>query len=96
MGGDPNLLNEMRASGGGLLAGGLLIISGAFVAKLSFHAILVSTFHYLSYGISGVVSMLVDGIPDEGLVQAADTEILIGLVCMVALIKYRENGKRHA
>jgi hypothetical protein len=95
LGGDTGLLNEKRASGGGLLVSGLLIISGAFVAKLSFTAVLVSTLLYLSYGMSRVMSMVIDGVPVEGLVQAAIIEILIGLACMVALVVYREKGKRY-
>ena len=83
------LLNELKASGGALLASGILIMSGAFVDKLTFTAIVVSTLLYLSYGLSRVMSIMIDGMPAEGFVQAAVLEIAVGLVCFFALIKYR-------
>jgi uncharacterized membrane protein HdeD (DUF308 family) len=93
LGDNLSLLNEIRASGGALLVSGLLIISGAFVDKLRFTATVVSTLLYLSYGLSRVMSMVVDGMPVEGLLQAAVLEIVIGLVCIFALVKYSRMQK---
>lgn len=88
--GNISLLNEIRAPGSALLVSGLLIMSGAFVAKLTFTSAVVSTLVYLSYGLSRILSMAIDGMPAEGLVQAAFLEIVIGLVCVFALAKYRD------
>lgn len=85
--GNISLLNEIRAPGGALLASGILIMLGAFVAKLTFTSLVVSTLLYLSYGISRIASIAMDGIPVEGLVQAAALEMAIGLVCVFTLIK---------
>jgi len=93
LGSNVSLLNEIRAPGGALLASGLLIISGAFVDKLAFTAVVVSTLLYLSYGLSRVMSIAIDGMPVEGLVQAAVLEIAIGLAGIFALVKYREKQK---
>lgn len=93
LGGNLSLLNEIRASGGTLMASGLLIISGAFVDKLAFTAAVVSTLLYMSYGLSRVMSIVVDGMPVEGLVQATVVEIVIGLACIIALIKYSGKPK---
>ena len=93
LGGNVSLLNEIRASGGALLASGLLIMSGAFVDKLTFTAAVVSTLLYLSYGLSRVMSIAIDGVPVEGLLQAAVLEIVIGLACIFALIQYSEKQK---
>jgi hypothetical protein len=90
-GGNISLLNEIRAPGGALLASGILIMSGAFVDKLAFTALMVSTLLYLSYGLARVMSIAIDGMPAEGLVQAAVLEIVIGLACIFALIKFRGN-----
>ncbi len=87
------MLNEIRASGGALLASGILIMSGAFVEKLAFTAVVVSTLLYLSYGLSRVMSMVIDGMPVESLVQAAAIEIVTGLVCIFALVKYTGKQK---
>ena len=90
LGGNISLLNETRAPGGALLASGILVMSGAFVAKLTFTSVVVSTLVYLSYGLSRILSMAIDGMPDEGLVQVAVLEIVVGLVCVFALIRYQE------
>ncbi len=91
LGGNVSLLNETRAPGGAILASGILVMLGAFVAKLTFTSALVSTLVYLSYGLSRILSMAIDGMPAEGLVQVAVLEIVTGLVCVFALVKYREN-----
>ena len=90
LGGSISLLNEIRAPGGALLVSGLLIMLGAFLNELAFTSIIVSTLLYLSYGSSRIVSMLIDGKPADALIQAAIVEIIIGLVCTFALVKYRD------
>lgn len=89
LGSNVSLFNEVRAPGGALLAAGILIISGCFVASMTFTSIVVATLFYLSYGISRFLSFALDGMPSEALVQAAALEILIGVVCLFALSKYR-------
>jgi len=96
LGGQVSLLSEVRAPGGALLVCGLLIISGAFFAGLTFTSALLSALLYLSYGVARIVSMSVDGIPATGLVQATMLELTIGLVCLFALLKYREPRRRSA
>jgi hypothetical protein len=94
--GNFSMLNEIRAPGGAMLASGILIITGASVDKLAFTAVVVSTLLYLSYGLSRVMSIAVDGMPAKGLVQAAALEIITGLACVFVLVKYREKQKEPA
>ena len=89
LGQDVSLLNEMKASGGVVLALGLLIVAGGFIAKLTYISLLISTIVYLSYGVSRIISMMVDGMPAEGLQQAAALEVIIGLVSLIILATYR-------
>ena len=91
LGDDISLLNEIRAPGGALLASGILVMSGAFMAKLTFTSTVVSALLYLSYGLSRILSMAIDGMPAEELVQVAVIEIVVGLICVFSLMKYREN-----
>jgi hypothetical protein len=86
--GQTSLLNETRASAGFLLASGLLILSGAFVSKLTFTSLVVSVVLYLAYGLARVLSLVVDGGPAQGLVLAMVLELGIGLVALWVLIKY--------
>ena len=91
LGSNVSLLNEIRASGGALSAAGILIMSGSFVASLTFTAVVVASLLYLSYGLSRILSFTIDGMPSEGLVQAAALEMVIGVVCVWAFAKYRES-----
>ena len=84
----PSLLNEIRASGGALLVCGMLIVAGAFVAQLTFSALLMSTMLYLSYGASRLYSIIIDGMPDETLIQAFAIEIVVGLASLFVFIGY--------
>jgi len=90
LGGNISLLNEIRASGGAVLAIGILISLGAFVTKLTFTSAVISILLYLSYGLSRILSMSIDGMPVEELVLVAVLEIIIGLICMFSFLKYRE------
>ena len=92
--GDVSLLNEVRASGGALLACGLLITLGAFIVKLTFTSAVISSLLYLSYGLSRMMSMIIDGMPVDALIQAVILELVIGLVCVVALMKFSIKGGR--
>ena len=92
LGDDINLMNEIRAQGGALLACGLLIITGIFISALTFTSVVVATVLYLSYGAARVLSVAVDGMPDVTLLQATGLEIVIGLICAFALVRYRESS----
>lgn len=85
--GNASLLSEVRAGGGALLASGILILLGVFVVRMRFTALLLSTLLYLSYGLSRLLSMAVDGMPAGILVQVTLLEIAIGLVCLLALVR---------
>lgn len=91
LGGNSSLLSEIRAPGGALLASGIVIMLGAFVAKIAFTSAVISILLYLSYGLSRMVSIAIDGMPAEGLVIAMVFEMVIGLACVFAFLKYREN-----
>ena len=90
--GSVSLLNEIRASGGALFVVGILVMSGVFVANLRFTATVISMLLYLSYGLSRILSMTIDGIPVDALMQAVVLEIIIGVVCAFAFIKYSVKG----
>ena len=96
LGNDSSLLSEIRAPGGALLASGIFILAGAFVPRLTLTAVLLSALLYLSYGFSRILSMVVDGIPSEGILIAAVVELGIGLACLFALVKYRGNEYRES
>ena len=87
--GQVNLLNELRAHGLGLLGAGLFIASGAFVPRLVPAATIVAVALYLSYGLSRLLAVLLDGMPSSSLLLAAGVEIALGLVGLVLLLRSR-------
>jgi hypothetical protein len=92
LGGDISLRNEIRAAGGALLAVGVFVLLGAFVASLARTAALVAALVYLSYGAGRLLSFAMDGRPAGNLVLAAAVELLIGLACVHTLVRYRHHG----
>ncbi len=86
LGDNVSLMNEMRAMGAGLLGAGLFVVAGAFVSRLRFTAIVLTGLLNLSYGLGRLVSMNVDGVPHNILVSAMGVEIIIGGLCLAALI----------
>ena len=68
---DVSLLNELKAPAGFLLVAGGFMIGAIFVKSMITMALLLATMIYLSYATSRFASMWFDGVPAEGLVQAA-------------------------
>ena len=87
--GNVSLLNEIRASGGMIFVAGVIIMAGVYVAELTYAATIISILLYLTYGVSRLMSMVLDGRPAEALIQAVIVEIIIGLACAFAFLKYR-------
>ncbi|NQV46066.1 MAG: DUF4345 domain-containing protein [Rhodospirillales bacterium] len=87
---NPSALSETRASGGSLLAMGVLMIAGYFVSALTFTATLIAVLVYMSYGLSRALSFVLDGWPDSGLIGAAVFELAIGSILAITLIRYRQ------
>ena len=84
-----NLLNELRSHGLSLLGAGLFIASGAMLPRLAPAATIVATGLYLSYGVSRLVAMALDGLPTSGLLLTAGFEIVFGLVGLGLLLRSR-------
>ncbi len=89
IGSDENLLSEMRAAGGALFACALIVMLGAFVSRLTFTALVLSTVLYLSYGVSRLVGMALDGLPSSNLITVTAFELGVGLVCALTLVNQK-------
>jgi hypothetical protein len=92
LGGQISLLSEVRAPGAALMASGILIVSSAFADRLAFTSVVVSTLLYLSYGLSRLLRMAVDGMPADDLVLATVLELVVGLTSLFVLARYRKRG----
>ena len=89
IGSNVNLANELKAPAGVLLIAGLLMLTGVFRSGLVTASLATATAIYLPYGLSRLLSMAIDGLPNSALVIAAVLEIAIGVVCLFGLVRLR-------
>lgn len=89
IGANVSLVNELKAPAGVLFLAGLLMIAGVFKSELTISSLATAAAVYLSYGLSRILSMAIDGVPHSGLVSAAAIEIAIGAICLVDLMRHR-------
>lgn len=87
--GQVNLLSELRSHGLAVVGAGLFMASGAFLPRFAIPAIFVSAGFYLSYGLSRLVAVALDGMPSNSLLLATGMEIVIGLVGLGLLYRSR-------
>ena len=75
IGGDATLVNELKAPAGALLVAGLLMFAGVFRTELVKVSLTTASVVYLSYGLSRLLSMALDGLPNSGLVSAGSRDV---------------------
>jgi len=85
LGSDVNLLNEMRSPGGMVLLSGLIILTGAFRSNMAVIALALSATLYLSFGLSRIVSVVADGLPNAAMLQILGLELFIGGLSAILL-----------
>ncbi len=95
LGDDINLLSEIRAPGGTLLIAGVIIMLGSFLDKITYFSLAISSLFYLSYGLSRIISIFLDGMPNESLVIATLVEIVIGLISVICLYRTKQKDYQH-
>lgn len=95
IGANVSLANELKASAGLLLLAGPLMLAGVFRSEFVIPSLATATVAYLSYGLSRISSMAIDGVPHSGLVSAAVIEIAIGGICLVDLMRHRKTIVAH-
>ena len=92
LGSDPNLLSELRAPGANLAALGTLIMAGTVRQDMQRLATFLGATVFLAYAFGRIVSMVLDGMPSSGLVQAALIELVIGGLCVALLWRGRSRS----
>lgn len=92
LGGNVDLLSEVRAPGGALIASGLLMIVGAGATRLALPASLLGAVVYLGYGFARVVGLVVDGTPSSGLVTAMVIELVLGGMLTATVARAERRG----
>ncbi|WP_459210400.1 DUF4345 domain-containing protein [Aquimarina rhabdastrellae] len=89
--GSINAMNDVRAFSALLLAVGIFSILGALIHKLSYSTTIISSLLFLSLGGGRLLSIILDGMPADGLIKATALEFVLGIIGTFLFIKYREN-----
>ena len=90
--GNVSVLNDIRASAALILGLAILIISGAFVRKITYTSSLISFLVFLSLGIGRIISILSDGMPVDPIVKATGLEMVLGVLGLVLFMRNREKN----
>ena len=88
LGSDPNLLSEIRAPGGLLLAAGAIMIAGAMLKSLLRSALFAAAIVFSMYGVSRLVSIALDGVPSSSIIGALVIELVIGMIASLLTARF--------
>ena len=88
-----SLANELKAPAGALLVAGSLMLVGVVRPRYAVMSLFVSSVIYLSYGLSRLLSIAIDGVPHNALVSATTLELALGVVCLSGVICFRANTR---
>ncbi len=87
---DPNMMSEVRAPGGVLLAAAIFIAAAAYVRSWQAPALALSTLLYLGYAFGRVVAIYTNGLPGVDLLWALGIEAALGALSLLALTAQRD------
>lgn len=88
--GNISVINDVRASSALILGIALLTLLGVFQKGLTFTSTLAATLLFLSLGVGRLISILIDGMPVDGLVKATGLEFVLGIAGMILFIVFKE------
>ncbi|WP_255527040.1 DUF4345 domain-containing protein [Nodosilinea sp. LEGE 07088] len=91
LGNDPGLLSEIRAPGGLLIGCAIAILLGTCRQMITQAPLMLNAIVYGSFGLSRLLSMVLDGLPSAPLMGATAVELVIGGVCVVSLLRLKPN-----
>ena len=92
--GNATLANELKAPAGALLVAGLLMLAGVVRRELEIVSLTTAAVVYLSYGLSRLSSIAIDGMPHSAMLGAAGIELALGAVCLFSLLQLRRVNAR--
>ena len=88
--GNISMLNDYRGMGGMLLGSGIIILLGVLHHRMAFTSTVVAIVMFLTLALGRFVSIVLDGMPADGLFKATVVEAILGFVAIFAMIKFRE------
>lgn len=88
---DPGLLSGVRGTGGILVVSGIVVGLGAFRHAWSRTSVVLAAVVFLSFGLSRLLGIALDGYPGAEVIQGIVIELGLGGLALFAFFKYR-NG----
>ena len=83
-------LSETRAPGAAVFFTSIVILLGVFWARWMETSLLLSALFFLSYGFGRMLSLLMDGMPDQALFGAMIIELFIGFLALILLMRGKQ------
>ena len=83
---EASLLSELRSPGLLLIISGGVSFAGVFQQRLVGTALALSVLLYGSFGVSRLVSLVIDGSPSTSILAAMAIELIAGLLAIAALV----------
>ena len=80
-----NLLNEMRGLSSVQLFGGIIILLGILVSKLTFTSFVIATLIFIGFAIGRIISIRADGKPNKQIIQGLIFELVFGIANIFCL-----------
>ena len=80
IGDNPSQISEARAPGAAILSAAIIILIGVFREGWRHISLVLTALFFLSYGFGRALSLILDGMPAQGLFIAMIVEFIIGLL----------------
>ncbi len=81
-----NLLNEIRGVSSVMLCGGIIILLGTIIPKLTIISFAVATLIFLGFAIGRLLSIVIDGKPNKLIIQGLIFELVLGSANIFCLV----------
>lgn len=87
--GEVDIFNEMRGAGTSLAFGGVIILLGTIISQLLLASFVVAIVIFIGHAFGRLISLKLDGKPNQQLVQGLISELVLGAAnafCLVNIL----------
>ncbi len=81
-----NLLSEARGMSSVMMFGGIIIVSGIFIPKMTIISFAVAILLFLGYAFGRSLSIVLDGKPNKLIIQGVISEFVLGALNVFCLV----------
>ena len=81
-----NLLNEIRGVSSLMLCGGIVILLGTIVPKITTASFVVAVLIFIGFAIGRIISIRLDGKPNKLIIQGLISELVLGAANIFCLV----------